>query len=157
MDVDHRQLDQIGGGALDGGVGRHPLTEATDVRVLGIELGYVAPPAEQRLDIALLSRQLDLAVQVLADRGEAREVVGDELPGLGDADAELSRQRRRALTVDRREVDRLGLGAHRRRDLVGARAEDERRGVAMHVAPVLKRLDECGIAGEMGENSQLDL
>ena len=47
--ADHRDLDQIGGGALDRRVGRHALAEAAEVRIAAPQLGEVAPAAEQRL------------------------------------------------------------------------------------------------------------
>ena len=57
-------------------------------------------------------------------------------------DAKLARQSGRALAVNRREVDRLGLRAHFRSNLVLRHAEDDRRGLAMNVAAPLERFDE---------------
>ena len=54
-DADHRDLHEIGGGALDGRIGRHALAEAAQIGVAAPQLGEIAPAAEQRRDVAALA------------------------------------------------------------------------------------------------------
>src|SRR5947209_7294243 len=106
MDPDHRDFDKIGGRTLEWRVGRGPLTEGADAEVSVPQLGDVAAPPEQGLYKPPLPRSIDGFVQPGTHPGEALEVVLDERLRLFERDPELARQRQRALTVNRREVDR---------------------------------------------------
>src|SRR5262245_9120094 len=70
---------------------------------------------------------------------------------------QLSRERVRALAVDRREVDRLGSPTHLARDVTDVDAENDRGGLAVDVATRLERGDECRIAGKVRQQAKLDL
>ena len=78
MDPDHGELDQVGRGALERRVLRVPLAVGPHVEVPVLDLGDVAPPLEERLDVALFPGQLDLPVEKGTDPGEPLEVAGDE-------------------------------------------------------------------------------
>ena len=86
MDPDHRDLDQVGRRALDRRVGGGALAERADVEVPVAQLGDVAPPPEDGLDVAVLARERDHRVEVLAHPLEALEVRLDELLRLGVLD-----------------------------------------------------------------------
>ena len=134
MNVAHRHLDQVGRRALQGRVLRGPLGEGAHVEVLVADLRDVAAAAEQRLDVALLAGESDLAVEKGAHAGEALEVLRDEVLRLLLRDAELAREGERALAVDGAEVDRLGAGPHLAGHLRERHAEDDRRRLAVDVA-----------------------
>src|SRR5712691_4556262 len=91
-DADHRDLDQVCGGALEGGVGGGTLAERSDVVVAVLELRYVAPSSEQCLDIPLLARLGHGTIEPRPDAGEAGEVLLDEPLRVILRDAELTGQ-----------------------------------------------------------------
>src|SRR4051794_28225142 len=88
---------------------------------------------------------------------EALEVSIDERTCFRVRDLQLSRQRVRSLSVNRCEVDGLRAGAHLRGDAVDRNVENERGRLTMDVTARLKRLHECRIVREMGQQAQLDL
>ena len=63
VDPDHGELDQVGRGALERRVLRVALAVGAHVEVAVLDLGDVAAALEQGLDVALLPRQLDHAVE----------------------------------------------------------------------------------------------
>src|SRR6266403_425177 len=156
-DPDHGDLDQVRSRALERGVGSSSLAERSDVVVAVLQLGYVAPPSEQCLDVPLFARLGHGAIEPDPDTREPREVLLDESLRVILGDAELAGQGEWPLPVDRGEVDRLRAGAHVRRDLVVRHAEDERRSLAVDVPALLEGFDERRVAREMGQQSQLDL
>src|SRR5262245_27707976 len=99
MDPRHRDLDQVGSGALERRVLTQALAERAGVEVLVLDLRDVAPALEQRLDVALTAGELHLAVEVRADTGEPLEILADERFGLFERDVQLARERGRPLTV----------------------------------------------------------
>ena len=157
VNADHRDLDQVGGRALQGGVRGGPLTECPDVEVLVLELGDVAPPAEQRLDVAPLPGLGDCAVEPGAHAGEAAEVLLNERARLVLRDAQLAGQREGALPINGGEVDRLGPRAHLRGHLLLGHAEDDGRCLAVDIPALSEGGDKGRIAGEVGQKPQLDL
>src|SRR5213075_1840417 len=142
---------------LQGGIGGGALAERANTEVAVPELGDVAAPTEQRLHKAFVFGFLDGAVEPRAYAGEALEVLFDERLRFFQGDAQLSRQRQRALAVNRREVDRLGPPAHLAGDLLFGHPENHRRRLAMDVATALKRRDERRVFREMRKEPQLDL
>ena len=83
MEVEHRELDQVRGGALDDGVDRHALAERLFVRVARVDLRDRAATTEDRFDVAVgvALRLIDAGGEELVDPGEARLVVLDDLRG----------------------------------------------------------------------------
>src|SRR5436189_1040644 len=65
MDTDHGHLYQIGGRALDWGIRGRALPEGSDVEVPVAKLVDIAAAIEDRLDVAMLSREFDHRVEVL--------------------------------------------------------------------------------------------
>ena len=140
VNPDHGDLDQVGRRALQRGIARRALAECPDAEIAVPDLGDVAPPPEQRLDEAFVAGLLDRAVEPGPHAGEALEVLLDESLRLLESDAQLARQRERALPVDRREVDRLGAAAHLAGDLRFRHPENHSRRLTVDITTAL----ECG-------------
>src|SRR6266700_4821252 len=153
----HRDLNQVRRRPLQRRIGRRALAERADVVVAILELRDVAPPSKQCLDIPLRPSLSDGAIEPRADAGEPREVLLDELFRFILGDAELTRERERALPVNGRKIDRLGPGSHLGRHLVLGDVENDGRGLAVDVPALREGLDERGIAREMRQQTQLDL
>src|SRR5439155_1537216 len=77
--------------------------------------------------------------------------------GFVQGDAELAGEGEGSLPVNRGEVDGLGARPDLGGDLLLGHAEDERRGLSVNIPAPLERLHERRVAGEMGEQPQLDL
>ena len=73
----------------------------------------------------MLACEGDHRVEIATNSLEALEVLLDETARSGVFDAQLSRERIGALSVDRGEVDGLRAPAHLRRDLFERNVEDE--------------------------------
>ncbi len=157
VDPDHRNLDQVGRGTLERGILGLALTEGADVEVLVPNLGNVAPPLEEGLDVAALLGQRHLLVQERAHAGKPLEVGGDERLGFLLTDAELARERKRTLSVDRSEIDGLGAGAHLTTHLARVDAEDQRCRLAVDVLAGLEGRHEGRVTREVRHEAQLDL
>src|SRR6202043_3059361 len=78
MTADHRDLDDVGGGALDHRVDGQTLAERVLLAVARAQLGDLAAAAEQRRDVALLDGLRDRPLDELADRWKPLEVSRDE-------------------------------------------------------------------------------
>src|SRR5689334_17916740 len=157
VNANHRNLDEVRRRALDWGVRGGAFTKCADVEVPVAQLGDIASPVENGLDVSVFPREFDHRIQVFANAMIALEIAFDEFLRLGVGNLELARQGVRALAVDRCEVDRLGARAHLFGDLLDGNVEDQRRGLTVYVAAGAERLDERGIVGEVRKESQLDL
>src|SRR6185312_2597711 len=157
VDAYHRDLDEIRSGALNGRVGGCTLTELAHAEVAIAELRDVSTPAEQRLHVPVLAREFDHRIQVESNAAEALEVLADESLRFGRLDAQLARQCAGTLSVNRREVDRLGARTHVRRHLFNRHVEDDRRRLSMDVSTGAEGVDECRVRGKMCEQPKLDL
>ena len=74
VDAEHRDLDDVGGGALDRRVERHPLGHLAALAVVADQVGQVAAAAEDGFGVAVLAGAVDDRPQVVADAAEALEV-----------------------------------------------------------------------------------
>src|SRR5204862_7860618 len=99
-DAHHRDLDQVRRRPLQRRIGRQALAHRAYVVVALLELRHVAAPSEQCLDIALRTSLSDGTIEPRADAGEPREILLDELLRFILGDAELARERERALPVN---------------------------------------------------------
>ena len=79
VDVDHRALHDVGGGALNRQVDRHALGRRADLAVAAGQLRHQPPPSVHRLHDAGGARLLERAIDERADAREAGEVGVDEL------------------------------------------------------------------------------
>src|SRR5690606_1575945 len=90
VQADHGDLDEVGGAALDGRVGRDALGVLAQHAVVGGQFGYVAAPARDGLDVAARTAFGDRFGDVGIDARVGGEVVVDEFLGLGVGDLELA-------------------------------------------------------------------
>ena len=154
---DHRHLDEVRRGSLDGGVRRGAFAVAADPGVPGTDLGDVPPAPEQRLDVVPVPCQLLHLLEVGSDTREPLEVSVDEFARLRPRDAELLGERERPLAVNGREVDRLRLLAHGRRDVVRRDPEDAGRRLPVDVPLRPEGFHERIVPREMRHHAEFDL
>ncbi len=108
VDVDHRALQDVGGGALNRQVdGDRARRARADLAVAAGQLRHQPAPPEQRLHHAARARLVERAVDEGAHRREAGEVGVDELLRRLLRDADVLGQRERGLAVEQRVVDDL--------------------------------------------------
>ena len=112
VDVDHRQFDDVGSGALQRGIDGVTFGITAHYRVARIDVGEVAFASHKGRDKSTLFRALDLLVYVFADVGIAGEVTVNELLSLGAWDTQAFRQSECRYAVDDAEVGSLGIAAH---------------------------------------------
>ena len=136
--VDHRALDDVGGGALHRRVDRGALGAGAQALVAGVDVLQVQAAAEHGFDIALLARLLARALHEIAHAGIAREVQRDVVLRLAARDAELARQAERAHAVHQAEVDRLGGAALVAADFFHRLAEHFGGGGAVDVGAAIR-------------------
>src|SRR4051812_2868376 len=111
IDPDHRQLDEIGGRALERRVHRRALGEAAQVEVLAVNVGNGPHASEQRLYLLIAASLVQRAVDKLAHAAVLLEVSVDEALGFLGIDAKLLGQPERRQAVHDSEVDGLGSAA----------------------------------------------
>ena len=104
-----------------------------------------------------MTRLFDGAIQPSANPGKPFEIVLDECLRLGERDAELSGERQCALPVNRREIDRLGAGAHVAGHGSLSNPKNHGGGLTMDVAATLKCRHKCRVIGKMRQQTELDL
>ena len=153
----HRDLDDVGGRALDGHVDGGTLGGLTDVAVAGADLGDVAAAAEERFRVAVHAHLRHSVGDVLLDSGILLEVGLDEGSGLFARDAFAEGEAVFAEAVEDAEVEDLGPASHLGRHLVQGDAEDLRGGRRVDVLVALEGADERGVLRDVGHDAQLDL
>ena len=122
-----------------------------------LQLRKVTAAAEQRFNIALLSRgELGLRQKVLHAR-KALEVFVDERLCLGHGHAGVAGQRERAHAIGDAEVDALGVAALHRRDAVERHVVHHGRSRGVNVLVARKGFLERGIVGQVRQDAQLNL
>src|SRR5262249_30770315 len=121
------------------------------------QLLYRPPASEQARRVAVALRLLDRALDEVLHVREAREVRVDVLLRLLAWDLEVLREAERGDPVDDAEVDHLRHRALRRRQLRRLDAEHLDRGRRVDVLAALEGLAELRLAGDVGEDAQLDL
>src|ERR1700691_5825715 len=157
IEFNHRQLDQVGGGALHGRVHGGALGKIAQVGLRRIDFGDLAHAAEERARDAGLARPCDLPVQEILNSAVALEILGDELRGFLLIDAELLGQAKRRQPVNHAEINNFRDAAMFARLRKRGDVENFLRGARVNVLPATKGFDEYRVAREMRENAQLDL
>ena len=152
-----RDLEDVGGQALDAGVHGLALAGLADAVVGDDSSGIMAASAEQRLGVAPVAGLGDRAGHVRPDPGEGDEVGVEDLGRLVDGDVEPLRQPVRLHAVGEPVRDHLRLRALAQRHLVRRHAEDAGRGRGVDVLSGRERLDQAGVLREVGDHPQLDL
>src|SRR5690349_3649526 len=153
----HRDLDDVGGGALDDRVDGQPLAELARLPVAGADLGDLAAAAEQRRDVAVLLGLLDRVLHELRDGGEAGQIAVDELLRLALVGLQAVGETVGGEPVDDPVVDHLGLRAHADVELLRRQLEDRAGGLGVDVLAALEDLAQDVLARDVGEHAQLDL
>ena len=157
MHGDHRQLDQVGRGALhrriDGGALRGRAARA----VGRVDLGQPEPAAEHRLHEALALGLGARALHVARHARVSGEVAVDVELGRLALDVQVGRQPEGAHAVDQAEVDDLGGAPLIGRDLAHRHAEHLAGGGAMHVLAGVERRQQALVAADVRHDAQLDL
>lgn len=82
VDAYHGYFDDVGGGALYGGVDGVALGKVADDGVVGVDVGQVAATVEQGLGIAVLARGLLGLFHIVVHLREGLEIAVDELARL---------------------------------------------------------------------------
>ena len=157
MDVDHGELDHVGGGALDGCVDGVALRGAANGVVGGANVADVAAAAGDRLDITMLPREHDRVVHVLPDAGELLEILVNDVAGFLARDAQALGQAEGRDAVSDSEVNHLRLAPHLGRHPVEGDAKDPGRGGGMDVDARVERLQHGRLAAQRRNDAQLDL
>ena len=157
MDADHGDLDQFGGGPLDGHIHGHALVGAAQPVVAGSKMGDLPPPSQDGADVAIITGLGQQIVDELTDAGIGVKVVVDEVLPLLDGDIELLRHAKRPGPVHDTEIHHLGCAAHIGRHLPQGDAKNHRRRLAMDVLCLFKGLKQGTLLGQMGHDAQFDL
>ncbi len=157
MEVDHGLLDEVGRGALHGGIHGLPLRLHPDLEVLGPEVGQAPQPAEQGAHVAGLPGLRDRVVDEPPHRRIAGEVGHDERLRLLLRHPDVLGEGEGALPVEERVVDHLGHPALLVRGEGREGTEDLAGGAVVHVLPAPEGVDEGLVLREVGQDPELDL
>ena len=155
--VDHRQLEDVRRGALDGHVHRFALGRLTDLLVAAVQLRHQAAPAVQRLHYSRRAGRLERAVDEGAHPREPGEVGVDEFLRHLRRHADVLGQREGRLPVEQRVVHHLRGAAQIVRVAAAVGAEDFQRRPLVEVGPVPERVHQHRIVGEVRQHAELDL
>ena len=150
VEGDHGQLDEVGGGALQGGVDGGAFGETPHVGVAAGDVGDGADAAEGGADGAVAADGFEGLVDEGADAFVAVEVGFDVGFGFLLVDAELGGEAEGADAVDDAEVDGLGAGAGLFGHGGGVDAEDLGGGEGVDVLVGAVGVEQEGVLGESG-------
>ena len=145
MDVDHRDLDDVGGRALHDRVHGQAFAEAARLPVRRADLRHGASPAEECRHVAVALGLLDRALDEVLDVREAGEVGVDVLLRLLARDLQVLRESERGDPVDDPEVDHLGDVALVLRQLGRVLSEHLGRGRRVDVLVAGERLAQIDL------------
>ena len=157
VEVDHRELEDVGRAPLHWRVLRHALPHLADAEVVGRQLGQLPAPAEQRGGVSARFRFAHRLLHIGSDVRERGEVCVEDFPGLFGRDVEPLREPVRLHAVGEPVVDDLGEPALEIVDLGLVDVEHARRGRGVNVGAAIKRFDQTRIFCEMRHHAQLDL
>ena len=157
VDVEQRDLHDVGSAALDGSVQRRALGILAQHPVRAGEVGERPPAAEDGGGVAVDLGLLDRGAQVVPHRAEPVEVLHHQLLRLGLLDAQLLGQAERRQTVDEAVRHRLHLRAHRGAHILRLHAEHARTDEPVQVFTRVERLDQAGVLGQVRHDAHLDL
>ena len=157
LHADHGAADNVGGGALDGGVDGGALVKGAFLRGARGDLREMAAAAEHGADIAIGADEAFRLLHIVADAGEAFEIFLDVGAGLLAANAELVGEAEGGNAVNNAEIDRLGAAAHLRIHVLDGNAKHFGRCHGVNVDAVGEGFGELRDMGHVGEDAQLDL
>src|SRR5262245_3125492 len=159
-DVQHGELHQVGGRALNLHVDRFALDlVAAVIAAVRADRPHLErpPPAEDRTDVARLAALLQEVLLVLQYLGVAREILGDEALRLRAANLEALGQAVRTHAVEHAEVDRLGYAPLGRSHFPLVALVNLRRHGVVDVAVLGEGALQDLVAGKLGEQAQFNL
>ena len=154
---DHRQLDDIRGGALDGGVQRHALGPGTDIEIGAFQLRQTAAAAIAGFHIALFPGVLHHVFHIGLHAGVVAQIAVDIRPGFLPGDADVPGQREIGDAIDNAEVHGLGTAAHLGGDFLGGDAEYCSCGNGVEILAGTECILHGLVIGNIAEYPQLDL
>jgi len=157
VDANHGELDEVGGGALQGRVDGGALGEAALIGVARRDVWDGADAAEPGADELVAADGFEGAVDEGADAGVTLEVLFDVGAGLALVDAKLRGEAEGRDAVDDAEVDGLGAVARFFVELGDGDAEDLGGGEDVDVLAGAVGVDEERVLREVGHEAQLDL
>lgn len=157
IDVDHGELDHVGGGALNGRVHRHSLSLAAHGGVGAGDVTDHAAALREGLDVAVLFGLGDDLIHEAFDAGELLEVVLNDRGCLGAGNAEALAQAEGADAIDDAEIDHLRRAAHLGQHAVEFDAINTCCGGLVNVVALREGFDHRGIAAERGHDAEFDL
>ena len=109
INLNHRDLNEVGGGTLDRRIDRVTLSGLTDRRVARIDVAERAAASEDRLGIALLTGLSYRGLHEVLNLRIKSEVRLDQISSLLTGTVEPLGESERRDTVDNTEVDHLAL------------------------------------------------
>ncbi len=145
VEIDHRQLEDVGRTPLHRRVLRHALAHLPDPEVVRGELGELAAPPEQRRRETRGFCLPDRLGHVGGDVRERGEVRVEDLAGLIGGDVEPRAEPVRLHAVGEPVVDDFGEAPLELVDLLLVDMEDRRGRRGVHVGTALEGLDESRV------------
>ena len=157
IDAHHGDLDEVGGGALDGRVDGVALGGGPQNAILRIDVADVATTAHERLHVLVLAGEIQCIVQIIRDFRETAEVVGDELLGLGLRNLQAVGETEGGDAVQNPEVDGLGGAAHVGGNLLFVNAVDMGGHRRVDILVVAEGFDHALVLAHVRDDAELDL
>ncbi|CAK7285478.1 hypothetical protein SGPA1_31351 [Streptomyces misionensis JCM 4497] len=155
--LEHGDLDDVGGRALDRRVEGHALGGLAALAVVAVEVGQIAAAAEEGRRVARGPGLVHRAAQIVPDAAEPLEVGVHQGAGLGRLDVQLLGEAEGGQAVGQAVRHRLDLAAHLRVHGGLRDAEDLGGGGGVQVLTGGERPDQALVLGEVGHHPQLDL
>ena len=146
MDVNHRQLDEVGGGALNGRIHGNALAGCLHHFVLGVQLRDIAAASQHGADVAAFLRIFHHSLQKGGNLREGAEVVLDILLRLRLGHMDVLGEGECPHAVENTEIDSLCSASHFGRHKVLRHIKDLCGGGGVDVCTGLERLLHGGIA-----------
>ncbi len=153
----HRDLDDVGGAALDRRVERHSLGHLPPLPVVAGQIGQITAPPQDRRGVAVLARLVDDLPQVVADPAEPGEIGVHLRLGVLGGDPQLLRQPVGRQAVGQPVGHRLDPAPQFVVDLADRHPESPGGDIVMQILTGAERLDEPLVAGEVRHDAHLDL
>ena len=155
--VEHGLFNEIGGGALDGHVQRHPLAEGAQVEVGGLELRQPPAAAHEGGHIAVGLGPLHHLGHIGVDAGIFLKVLLHIRLGLRPGHPDVLGQGEVGDAVDDAEVHRLGPAAHLVGHLLRGHAEHLGGGDGVDILPSAEGGNHVLVPRNVGQQAQFNL
>src|SRR5579883_242410 len=135
MNMDHRELDHIGGGALDGRIDSVAFGGAADRVVGGADVTQVPAASSDSFNVTVVSGKCDGVIHVFAQPWELFEILVDDFSGLFPRDAQPLGQAKRRYPVSDSVVYHFGFAPHLGRDHFWKNSVDFSGGGSVDICP----------------------